>query len=45
VAAGLTVACVYTRYHHGIDTIAGLTVAAIAAAIGYRLTRGVRSPA
>ncbi len=38
VAAGLTVACVYTRYHHGIDTLAGLTVAAIAAAIGYRLT-------
>jgi membrane-associated phospholipid phosphatase len=45
VAAGLSVSCVYTRYHHGIDVLAGLTVAAIAAAIGYRLTRGVRSPA
>ena len=43
-AAGLSVACVYTRYHHGVDVLAGLTVAAIAAAIGYRLTRGARSP-
>jgi membrane-associated phospholipid phosphatase len=42
VAAGLSVACVYTRYHHGVDVLAGLTVAAIAAAIGYRLTRGSR---
>ena len=44
VAAGLTVACIYTRYHHGVDALAGLTVAAIAAALGYRLTSGARSP-
>ena len=44
VAAGLSVACIYTRYHHGVDVLAGLTVAAIASALGYRLTRGARSP-
>jgi membrane-associated phospholipid phosphatase len=38
VAAGLSVACVYTRYHHAVDVLAGLAVAAIAAPIGYRLT-------
>lgn len=45
LAVGLSVACVYTRYHHAVDVFAGLAVAAIAAAIGYRLTRevGVRS--
>ena len=43
VATGLSVSCVYTRYHHGVDVFAGLAVAAIAAAIGYRLTRGARS--
>ena len=42
VAAGLSVACVYTRYHHAVDVVAGLTVATIAAMIGYRLTRGSR---
>jgi len=39
VAFGLSVACVYTRYHHGVDVLAGLTVGAIGAAMGYRLTR------
>jgi membrane-associated phospholipid phosphatase len=43
VAAGLSVSCVYTRYHHGLDVLAGVAVAVIAAAIGYRLTRGGRS--
>ena len=41
VALGLSVACVYTRYHHGVDVLAGFTVGAIGAAIGYRLTRRV----
>jgi membrane-associated phospholipid phosphatase len=39
LAAGLSVACVYTRYHHGVDVVAGLMVAGVAATIGYRLTR------
>src|SRR4029078_8377261 len=39
VALGLSVACVYTRYHHGVDVLAGFTIGAIGAAIGYRLTR------
>jgi membrane-associated phospholipid phosphatase len=43
VAAGLSVSCVYTRYHHGVDVLAGLAVAAIAAVVGYRLTRGAPS--
>jgi len=42
LAAGLSVACVYTRYHHAVDVVAGLAVATIAATIGYRLTRGSR---
>jgi len=41
VAVGLSIACVYTRYHHAVDVFAGLAVAAVAAAIGYRLTRHV----
>jgi membrane-associated phospholipid phosphatase len=39
VAAGLSVACVYTRYHHGVDVLAGFAVATLAAVIGYALTR------
>jgi len=42
LSAGLSVACVYTRYHHGVDVLAGLTVATIAAIVGYRLTRDSR---
>jgi membrane-associated phospholipid phosphatase len=40
LATGLSVACVYARYHHAVDVLAGLTVAIVAAAIGYRLTLG-----
>jgi len=39
VAVGLSVACVYTRYHHAVDVVAGLVVSMIAAMIGYWLTR------
>ena len=42
-ALGLSVACVYTRYHHAVDVFAGLTVAAVAAATGYFLTRQAES--
>jgi membrane-associated phospholipid phosphatase len=43
VAVGLSVACVYTRYHHAVDVLAGLTVAVIAAMVGSALTRHSRS--
>jgi membrane-associated phospholipid phosphatase len=39
LAVGLSIACVYTRYHHAVDVLAGLLVAAVASTIGYRLTR------
>lgn len=39
VAVGLSVACVYTRYHHGVDVVAGIAVAALGAALVTRLTR------
>ena len=39
LATGLSVACVYTRYHHAVDVLAGLTVATVAATIGFALTR------
>jgi membrane-associated phospholipid phosphatase len=39
LAIGLSVACVYTRYHHAVDVLAGLTVATVAAMIGVGLTR------
>jgi membrane-associated phospholipid phosphatase len=42
LAAGLSIACVYTRYHHAVDVVAGLTVAVVAAMIGYALTRDRR---
>jgi membrane-associated phospholipid phosphatase len=45
IAAGLSVACVYTRYHHAVDVLAGLTVAMVAATIGYGLTRKSLAPA
>jgi hypothetical protein len=41
LAVGLSVACVYTRYHHAVDVFAGLAVAAAAATIGHRLTRAI----
>jgi len=43
LATGLSVACVYTRYHHAADVLAGFTVAIVAAVIGYSLTRHSRS--
>jgi len=45
LATGLSVACVYTRYHHAVDVLAGLTVAIVAATIGYALTRKSRATA
>jgi membrane-associated phospholipid phosphatase len=39
LAVGLSVACVYTRYHHAVDIFAGLAVAVVAAKMGHRLTR------
>jgi len=39
MAAGLSVACVYTRYHHAVDVMAGVAVAAVAALLGRRLAR------
>lgn len=45
IATGLSVACVYTRYHHAVDVLAGLTVAMVAATIGFGLTLKSRTPA
>jgi membrane-associated phospholipid phosphatase len=42
VALGLSVACVYLRYHHAVDVFAGFAVAAVAGVIGYALTRRSR---
>jgi membrane-associated phospholipid phosphatase len=42
LALGLSVACVYTRYHHAVDVFAGFAVAAVAGVIGHAVTR--RSP-
>lgn len=39
LAAGLSIACVYTRYHHAVDVMAGLAVAGVAAVVGRRLAR------
>ena len=39
VAVGLSVACVYLRYHHAVDVLAGVAVAALAGVIGHALTR------
>ena len=33
-ASGLSLACVYTRYHHGVDVLAGLLAGMAGAAIG-----------
>jgi membrane-associated phospholipid phosphatase len=38
-ATGLSVACVYTRYHHALDVVAGVMVAAVAALAARPLTR------
>jgi membrane-associated phospholipid phosphatase len=39
LAAGLSVSCVYTRYHHAVDIFAGLAAAAAGGALAYALTR------
>ena len=39
VAAGLSVACVYTRYHHALDVVAGVMVAVVAVFAARWLTR------
>ena len=44
VAVGLSVACVYLRYHHAVDVFAGFAVATVAAVIGYAVTRRSRLP-
>jgi membrane-associated phospholipid phosphatase len=44
LASGLSIACVYTRYHHAVDVLAGLTVAAVAAMTGFGLTRHLMHP-
>jgi membrane-associated phospholipid phosphatase len=43
VAMGLSVACVYLRYHHAVDVFAGFAVAAVAAVVGYAVTRRSRA--
>jgi membrane-associated phospholipid phosphatase len=45
VAVGLSVACVYLRYHHAVDVFAGFAVAAVAGVIGYAVTRRSRPTA
>ena len=39
VALGLGVACVYTRYHHAVDVLAGLIVGLSGGVLGHALTR------
>jgi membrane-associated phospholipid phosphatase len=41
VAVGLSIACVYTRYHHAVDVFAGLAVAVVAGVLGHALTRRI----
>ena len=43
LATGLSVACVYTRYHHGVDVLAGFAMAAVASLIGYSVIREPRT--
>lgn len=38
-AVGMSVACIYTRYHHGVDVPAGLLAGLLGAWIGRTLTR------
>lgn len=39
LAAGLSVSCVYTRYHHAVDVFAGLVVGAAGGVLGRVVTR------
>jgi len=45
LAAGMTVACVYTRYHHAVDMPAGFVCGALGALIGGGLVRRRRGRA
>ena len=38
VALGMSVACVYTRYHHVADVVAGFLMAVVGSAIAWRVT-------
>jgi membrane-associated phospholipid phosphatase len=38
IAVGLGVSCVYTRYHHAVDVIAGLIVGVAGGTVGHLLT-------
>jgi membrane-associated phospholipid phosphatase len=40
IAAGMSFACIYTRYHHAVDIPAGFLMAAVAALVAYRITPG-----
>jgi hypothetical protein len=40
-AFGLSLACVYTRYHHGVDVPAGFLAGVVGAAIGHWVSRGL----
>lgn len=44
-AVGMSFACVYTRYHHGVDVPAGLLAGVVGAVIGRTLTGGARRTA
>ncbi len=44
-AVGMSFACIYTRYHHGVDVPAGLLAGAVGAWIGRSLTGATRSTA
>jgi hypothetical protein len=37
---GMSVACVYTRYHHGVDVPAGILAGTAGAALAHRLRFG-----
>ncbi len=39
VATGLSISCVYTRYHHSVDILAGFTMAVIGTWLARRLVR------
>jgi membrane-associated phospholipid phosphatase len=39
VTVGLSISCVYTRYHHAVDVPAGFLMGAIGAFLGWKLTR------
>jgi membrane-associated phospholipid phosphatase len=37
-ATGMSIACVYTRYHHAVDVLAGLAAAVVGSYVAYKLT-------